>query len=128
MTKKEYNTINDAINNYEAALQQDTHDEPQKAKISQLLRVAQLAKTEQEAARQASQAKYVEGGEFFRAENWDDAIATFEMGRGSSKLHIAITRRAHLCQKSMSAACDQSYVEQLTMLVRLNRVSYSFRC
>ncbi len=80
MTKKEYNTIDDAIASYEAALQQDTHDEPQKAKVSQLLRVAQLAKTEQESARQACQAKYVEGSELFRTESWDDAIAAFETG------------------------------------------------
>ena len=80
MSKKEYNTIETAITSYEAALQQDTHDEPQKAKISQLLRVAQLAKTEQESARQACQAKYVEGSELYRAESWDDAIAAFQAG------------------------------------------------
>lgn len=80
MPKKEYNTIDDAIASYEAALQQETHDEPQKAKVSQLLRVAQLAKTEQESARQACQAKYVEGSELFRSESWDDAITAFETG------------------------------------------------
>ncbi len=80
MTKKEYNTIDEAIKSYEAALQEDTHDEPQKAKINQLLRVAQLAKAEQESARQACQAKYVEGSELFRAESWDDAIAAFDTG------------------------------------------------
>ena len=40
--KKEYNTIDDAIASYELALTQETHDEPQKAKTSQLLRVAQV--------------------------------------------------------------------------------------
>jgi hypothetical protein len=39
---KEYNTIDDAIASYELALTQETHDEPQKAKTSQLLRVAQV--------------------------------------------------------------------------------------
>ena len=91
MTKKEYNTIDDAISSYEAALQQDTHDEPQKAKVSQLLRVAQLAKTEQESARQACQAKYVEGSELFRAENWDDAIAAFKAGIKEPNVNLVLS-------------------------------------
>ena len=48
----------------------------------------QLAKTEQESARQACQAKYVEGSDLFRAENWDDAIATFEAGGYKSAAYL----------------------------------------
>jgi len=39
-----------------------------------------MAKAKQEEAREACQAKYVEGSDFFRAEQWDDAIASFEGG------------------------------------------------
>ena len=78
--EKEYNTIDDAITAYEAASEQDTHDDAQKAKIDAALQLAQEAKTTQEQAREAAQAKYLEGSELFREERWDEAVAAFAAG------------------------------------------------
>eukprot|EP01045_Picozoa_sp_COSAG04_P015840 COSAG04_NODE_1282_length_7399_cov_9.510822_5_plen_1136_part_00 len=72
---KEFNTIDDAIAGYEGALELDTHDDAQKAKISQQLRLAQMAKQTQDEARATAQAKYTEGIELFREEKFEDSIA-----------------------------------------------------